>query len=469
MEFVEYTIDELSLEIKTGKTPPTSSIEYFDGDIVWLTPSDLKGSKINDNSKRKLSYLALDEKKIFLFPSKTVLLSTIGNIGKACIVKKPVASNQQLTGILANDKIILPELLYYWIKRSEGLLESKANKAVISMLSNKLLKRVRVSFPKELEEQYKIISQLNKIQVLIDQRIESIRLIDEYLHSIFLEMFLQNSKKWEYKLLKDSGGIKSRIQGVGRVSSPENKGEPMLRMNNLSDKGEIILDSLKWIELSTKEKETFQLKDRNVLFNRTNSPELVGKIAVWDKGDGYTFAGYLVKLELNEDVLNPYYLTGYFNSDFGKNVLRNKARLSGSLANLSGSKLLEQLILIPPVDLQSEYEKIHSKVQKQKYKYQKQLEKLKIFFQASLQSAFSEGAHINEDEVFESLLQNYTIEELKKGDRLMYLLNWIDKDKMQFSSFEQYDNAWNKLRKLLEDGSIEQFIDNDEIKLRLAQ
>ena len=38
MEFVEYTIDELSLEIKTGKTPPTSSIEYFDGDIVWLTP-----------------------------------------------------------------------------------------------------------------------------------------------------------------------------------------------------------------------------------------------------------------------------------------------------------------------------------------------------------------------------------------------------------------------------------------------
>lgn len=109
MEFVEYTIGELALEIKTGKTPPTSNLEYFDGEIPWIGPADLKGQKFIEDSERKISKIALEDNKAFLFQSGTVLVATIGGIGKTTIVKKPVASNQQITGILVNEDIILPE------------------------------------------------------------------------------------------------------------------------------------------------------------------------------------------------------------------------------------------------------------------------------------------------------------------------------------------------------------------------
>ena len=139
MEFIEYTIGELALEIKTGKTPPTSNPEYFNGEIPWIGPSDLKGQKLAEDSERKISEIALEDNKAFLFQSGTVLISTIGDIGKTAIVKNPVTSNQQLTGILVNEDIILPELFYYWVRLNKRILENKANTSILSMLNNDLL------------------------------------------------------------------------------------------------------------------------------------------------------------------------------------------------------------------------------------------------------------------------------------------------------------------------------------------
>ncbi|WP_299462732.1 restriction endonuclease subunit S [uncultured Microscilla sp.] len=177
MEFVKYTISELAQEIKTGKTPSSSNLQYFNGDITWLTPSDLKGQKVVKDSERSLSELALQDKQAFLYKPGTVLISTIGEIGKACIIEKPSASNQQLTGILVKDDIILPELFFYWIQRSKVLLKNKANKMILPILNNKLLKKIEISFPKNEQEQIKIIGRLNKIQDLINKRVDTIKLL----------------------------------------------------------------------------------------------------------------------------------------------------------------------------------------------------------------------------------------------------------------------------------------------------
>ncbi|MBW8323829.1 MAG: restriction endonuclease subunit S [Prolixibacteraceae bacterium] len=468
MEFVEYTIGELALEVKTGKTPPTSNPEYFDGEIPWVGPSDLRGQKLVEDSERKISEIALEEKRAFLYESGTVLISTIGDIGKTAIVKTPIASNQQLTGILVNNKIILPELFYYWIRLNKRILENKANTAVLSMLNNKLLKRIKVVFPKYTEDQFKIVGRLNRIQNLIDKRVGTIKLLEEYIRSVFLEMFLERSSKSEYIRLNECQGILSTNYGTAKKANEEGDGLPVLRMGNIAYNGEIFLDDIKWVKLTEEEQRTLKLENRSVLFNRTNSPELVGKIAVWNKGSGYTYAGYLIKLELDESILNPYYLVNFFNSDFGKNVLRNKARLSGSLANISATTLLKQLVYLPSIEDQNQFEKIYSKVEKQKEKYWLQLNALRTLFQAVLQDAFGLENQIDEDEVFETLLHTLTKEDLKKGDRLRHLLKWIGSKEPKFSEFESYDLAWNRLRELLEDGSIEQIVDKNEIKLKIV-
>jgi type I restriction enzyme S subunit len=97
MEFVNYKIDDIIISIKTGKTPSTKERLYFDGDIPWITTSDLKGQKVLDYTEKTISKLALIENEAFTFEKNTVIVSTIGEIGKACIIKKPMACNQQLS------------------------------------------------------------------------------------------------------------------------------------------------------------------------------------------------------------------------------------------------------------------------------------------------------------------------------------------------------------------------------------
>lgn len=368
------------------------------------------------------------------------------------------------------DKVIPKYLLYQFMHLYNIGKVKKYQNQTIGLYNLKIDRYLNeeIDLP-DVKTQSRYVAYLEKIQELINNRTQSIQLLDKYIQSVFLEMFLENFDKWKYLPLKETEGIKSRIQGIGKKSNSDSIGTPMLRMNNLTSIGGLLLDDLKWIKLSDKEKTTFKLEDRNVLFNRTNSPELVGKIAVWDKGEDYTFAGYLVKFELDEHILNPYYLASYYNSYFGKIVLKSKARISGNLANLSGSKFLDQKILLPPIDLQKKYEDTYTKVNSLRTKLLSQNEKLKTLFQSSLQNAFSEETEIDENDFFDSIIQNLSITELKEGKRLEHLLNWINKEDCKFKSIEQYDEAWNKLRELIKDGSIEQFLDNDTVKLKLAK
>lgn len=451
-------------EFQGGTQPPKA--EFID------SPQDgyVRLLQIRDFSSDKKAVYVPDTIKLRTVESHEILLGRYGgSVGKV-LSGKSGAYNVAMMKIIPDETRVTNRFIYYVLNTTQfqSFIKRIGESRVAQDGFNKRdLSRFYFPLP-ELEEQRRIVGRLNKIQELIDLRVKTTQLLDEHLQSLFLELFLENSSKWKYTSLNESGGIKNRIQGVGKKSNSDGNGKPMIRMGNLSYLGDIRLDDLKWIELSDRETETFYLKDRNVLFNRTNSPDLVGKIAVWDKGNDYTFAGYLIRLELNESILNPYYLAGFFNSNFGKKVLSNKARLSGNLANISGTTFLDQLILMPPIELQKEYERIYLKVQQLKSKYLKQVGIFSTLFQVYLQNAFSEESEINEDEVFEALIQDFTKDDLKIGERLQHLINWINKDKNRFSTFNQYNNAWDKLRELLEDGSIEQVMEKNEIKLKVV-
>jgi len=235
MEFVEYTIADVLTSLKTGKTPKTSNPEYFDGNILWVTPSDFSGKKHITTTERTITEVALEKNQASLYKPGTVLITTIGDIGKVAIVDKPISANQQITGVRLKDGIILPELFYYWLLLNKKILENKANRAIISQLSNKLLNRINLKFPKALNDQQNIVSYLNNIQQIIDRRIETLEIIEKLKKSCFLEFFLENSDvlKWPTKTLLESKAIKNTTYGIATRANDEGKGYKMLRMNNI--------------------------------------------------------------------------------------------------------------------------------------------------------------------------------------------------------------------------------------------
>jgi len=79
----------------------------------------------------------------------------------------------------------------------------------------------------------------------------------------------------------------------------EIEGIPILRMNNIVN-GDLDISDLKYIKLSKKEFESLKLVKGDLLFNRTNSKELVGKTAVFNLDDDFVFASYLIRLKIDD-------------------------------------------------------------------------------------------------------------------------------------------------------------------------
>ena len=166
-------------------------------------------------------------------------------------------------------------------------------------------------------------------------------LFDSHLQSVLL------SKKWEWKTLGDV--CESVEYGTSTKSKPQGT-IPVLRMGNVQDR------KLDWANLvytdDADEIEKYLLKHNDVLFNRTNSPELVGKTAIYKSESSAIFAGYLIRIHRKEGLLDADYLNYFLNSqialDYGKTVTIS----SVNQANINGTKLKGYPIPVPSLENQ---------------------------------------------------------------------------------------------------------------------
>ena len=124
---------------------------------------------------------------------------------------------------------------------------------------------------------------------------------------------IENKFKGYYPLIKFRELIFSTQYGLSEKSSKKKIGPPMLRMNNIYN-GDLQLDDLKYITINESTYKKYRLDKGDLLFNRTNSKELVGKTALFDSDDEYTFASYLIRVVLKEDIVNKKYINYLFNS-----------------------------------------------------------------------------------------------------------------------------------------------------------
>jgi len=132
-------------------------------------------------------------------------------------------------------------------------------------------------------------------------------------------------------------------------------GVPVLRMGNIRD-GKIDgrRSSLKLIDPATEDIPRFTLRRGDILFNRTNSPELVGKAAVFDLEGTVIFASYLVRITCDERLVLPEYLCAWINSPWGRRWARTVRTDCVSQSNINATKLRTMPVPLPPLDEQRE-------------------------------------------------------------------------------------------------------------------
>lgn len=133
-------------------------------------------------------------------------------------------------------------------------------------------------------------------------------------------------------------GISESLDDIGAV--------PILRMNNLQE-GRLQLDDLKYYNPRNKELDRFMLKKGDVLFNRTNSFELVGKVSLFDVEGEFSFASYLIRLKADDTKLDSRFLNFYLNSPIGLAKIRKYRTPGVSQSNINAQNLRHIRIPLP--------------------------------------------------------------------------------------------------------------------------
>lgn len=164
---------------------------------------------------------------------------------------------------------------------------------------------------------------------------------------------------WQWKLV---GAMVDQMQyGTSAKTSEDATGVPVLRMGNIQN-GELVLDVLKYLPADHDEFPDLLLRDGDVLFNRTNSAELVGKTAVY-RGNPMpcSCASYLIRLRLLPAYV-PEFLAYYINSPFGRAWVSTVVSQQVGQANVNGTKLKALSVPVPGL---AEQEQIVAEIEKQ--------------------------------------------------------------------------------------------------------
>ena len=163
----EMRLDDIA-QIVGGGTPRTSKPDFWNGDVVWLTPTEVvaaEGTVITD-SQRKITRAGLRSSGATLLPPNTVLLTSRATVGAVAIAGCELATNQGFQSLVANDTI-LPWFLLMWIQHNKGEFTRRASGSTFPEISRSKVRQIPISVP-ALEEQQQIVDLIKAVNDEID-------------------------------------------------------------------------------------------------------------------------------------------------------------------------------------------------------------------------------------------------------------------------------------------------------------
>ena len=375
-------------DLQMGKTPLRENKLYWDkGEYHWISISDMNFSeKYISSTKEKITELAVKKSGIKIIPKNTVIMSFKLSIGKVKIVNDDIYSNEAIMAFIPKENIPIDKNFLYYslksIKWNEGI-----NKAVKGLTLNKALISQKEIFLPNLAIQQEIASNLDSIADFLDLRRKQLNYLKELNKSLFTTMFgdiKTNDKNWEIRKL---GEVIQTQYGTSKKATSIVAGFPILRMNNITYSGEMDYRDLKYIELSDNEKEKFLLKKGELLFNRTNSKDLVGKTGLFELDSPMAFAGYLIKMKPS-NLIHSKFLLFFMNSEFMKKLLYNKAKNIVGMANINAKELEDFSIILPPIELQNKFAERIEKIEKLSFEIEEAIKEAENLYNSLISKYF---------------------------------------------------------------------------------
>jgi type I restriction enzyme S subunit len=272
--------------------------------------------------------------------------------------------------------------LFHFMSVYVETLRAMSVGGVIKYIKLGYLTEAKIPLP-PLPDQKRIADILDRADALRAKRRAALAELDSLTQAIFLEMFgdpAKNPKKWPMRVIGDL--LDSACYGTSEKAGPA--GEfPVLRMNNITRTGEMDFSDLKYMDLPKHLHDRYLVRPGDVLFNRTNSVDLVGKTGIYREAKPMAYAGYLIRLRVTNEN-DPEYLSSYLNTAYSKKTLRNMCKSIIGMANINATEIQAMRIPQPPLNLQRDFSRRLTRLEKTRTTYRASLQELDALF-ASLQ------------------------------------------------------------------------------------
>jgi type I restriction enzyme M protein len=218
--------------------------------------------------------------------------------------------------------------------------ERAATGGVVNNLNSEIVRGVRIPLP-PLEVQNEIVTEIEGYQKVIDG---ARAVLDNYRPHIPIH------PDWPIAEIED---VCERIQyGLSNPLNESGLGYKTFRMNELVNGECVDRGDMKCSDIGSEEFEKYRLFPGDILFNRTNSFEHVGRTGIFKLHGDYCFASYLIRLSIVKDKADPYYVNAFMNSeDFQVGIKQFASRAIGQ-ANINAKSLSAYRIPLPPLATQ---------------------------------------------------------------------------------------------------------------------
>ncbi len=257
-----------------------------------------------------------------------------------------------------NKRLILPEFLYFYLNSQRAkaeLIRIQSTTSGLRNLNTKLYLAQEVPLP-PISEQRRIVEILDQADRLRKLRQEADKKAERILPALFVRLFgdpATNPKGWEPTTLGEV--IADTRKGLYKPAEFYGTGVRILKMFNIQN-GEWDLCRVDLIDVSEDEYKAYHLLPGDILINRVNTPELVGKCAVITAEVGKAvFESKNIRLRVKADMVTPEYLAYWINSPFGHGSLRSAVKHAIGMATINNADLRNAPMLRPPYDLQQEW------------------------------------------------------------------------------------------------------------------
>ncbi len=371
-----YKLGEIC-EIVSGSTPKTSIAEYWDGDVIWITPAEInEDSYIITDSVRKLTELGVKKTGLSSFPEGTVILSSRAPIGKVAIAGREMYCNQGFKNLICSEKIN-NRYLYWFLKGNTAFLNSLGRGATFKEISKQIVSAIEINVP-EIDQQMQAVENLERISSIIQLRKQELQKMDELIKARFVEMFGTpngNEKGFQMMTVDDviefTGGAQPDKKFFEYEPTKDN-----IRLIQIRD-----YKSDNYVTYIPKDKARRFCNAEDIMIGRYGPP-------IFQILKGIEGSYNVALMKATPKMGNREFIRYFLKQDCLFNYLDGLSQRTAGQSGIEMPALKAYPFPYPPIELQNEFERFVKQVDKSKVAVQAALDKAQLLFNSLMQEYF---------------------------------------------------------------------------------